>query len=125
VSAAPLSSDEALPGLREIRNGNAWGLISNEPFTARAPFDFSQSNWSRLPLGRTTVEAALGTIILLLGLGTIGAWAGWALSMRLFYGQSYYSFEAPRLRIWSLLPAIVFAFVGVVFGYALLICLGA
>jgi hypothetical protein len=71
------------------------------------------------------MESALGTIIVLLGLRTIGAWAGWALGMTLFYGHAYHSFEAPCLRIWSPLPAIVFAFVGVVFGYAALICLGA
>ncbi len=65
----------------------------------------------------------MGTIILLSGLGIIGAWAGWDLGTRLAYGRGCDLSQAPGLRIWSLFPAIALACVGVVFGYALLICL--
>lgn len=67
----------------------------------------------------------MGTIILLSGLGTVGAWAGWDLGTKLAYGNKYDLSQSPRLRIWSLFPAILMAGVGVLFGYAMLILLDA
>lgn len=67
----------------------------------------------------------MGTVILLSGLGIIGAWVGWTLGIRLAYGHSHDLSQSPHLRVWGLVPAVILAFVGVVFGYALLILLEA
>lgn len=64
-------------------------------------------------------------VFLLLACGAIGAWAGWSLGTRLFYGHSYDVFHPPGARPWKVASAIVFALVGVVFGFATLASMGA
>ncbi len=66
----------------------------------------------------------MATIFILLWLGAIGAWVGWSLGTRLFYRHSYGAVHQPHLAIGQLIPAIVFALVGVVFGLAILASLG-
>jgi hypothetical protein len=64
-------------------------------------------------------------LFLLLWFGAIGSWAGWSLGTRLFYAHSPDVFDPSSLRIWSLVPAIIFAVVGVLLGFATLIYLEA
>lgn len=61
---------------------------------------------------------------ILLWLGAIGAWVGWSLGTRIFYRHWYGAFGQPYLEIGQLIPAIIFAFVGVVFGLAILASMG-
>ena len=66
----------------------------------------------------------MGTFILSLGLGAIGAWVGWELGNKVAYRRPRDLFKSPHLRIWSISTAVVMAFLSILFGYVLVDFLG-